>query len=384
MRVLATYGKHPKTLSFVRSSGRSGRDVLVVDDTRHPICSFSKYCSKFVSLPSPSWWPKEFLSNLVEILRAEDIDLVVPMDDPECDILSDLENKSMLSAQVALPSSDAYHAARDKNETRLLAGRLSIPAPNSFLIANPESIGRIGKEVGFPAIVKPIKSSGSRGFRLIRDEASLVSVSSLLSRYGCLLAQEFIPSKESIGVSYLFNRGEVRVFFSHRRLLEFPQDGGPSLVRESTANAVAEEFGRRLLESLGWHGIAMVEFRIDSRTGNPVLMEINPRFWGSLPLAIACGVDFPKLLCDMYEFGDVAPNRAYQDGIGCVDLLPFGVSSVLGQNGVRRLARVLRYGFKFKHFDVESFDDPLPAFGALLHMLRSTLDSSNIEMFFRR
>jgi len=34
-------------------------------------------------------------------------------------------------------------------------------------------------------------------------------------------------------------------------------------------------------ESLDWHGVAMVEFWIDSRDGKPKLMEINPRFWGT-------------------------------------------------------------------------------------------------------
>jgi hypothetical protein len=218
----------------------------------------------------------------------------------------------------------------------------------------------------------------------MESKKDLEIAASRVGEHDELLAQEFIPSAGGIGVSFLMKDGVARASFTHRRLLEFPETGGPSLVRESCHNQIAESAAQELLGALKWNGVAMVEFRIDSRTGKPVLMEINPRFWGSLPLAIACGVDFPKLLCDMYEFGDVAPSRAYQDGVGCVNLLPFGMSSVLGQNGVRRLARVLGYGFEFKHFDVESFDDPLPAFGALLHMLRSALDSASIEMFFRR
>jgi predicted ATP-grasp superfamily ATP-dependent carboligase len=368
----------------MRSAGRSGRDVLVTDDTRHPICSYSKYCSKFLSLPSPSRWPKEFLLELIEILRIEDIDLVVPMDDSECDILSDIENKRLLTSPVALPSSDAYYVARDKNKTQLLARRLGIPTPDSCLITSPESIGRIGKEVGFPAIVKPIKSSGSRGFRLIRDEASLVSIPCLLSKYGSLLAQEFIPSQESIGVSYLFNRGEIRASFSHRRLLEFPTDGGPSLVRESIANGAAQEFGQRLLESLSWHGIAMVEFRIDSRTGTPVLLEINPRFWGSLPLAIASGVDFPSLLCEMYERGDVARTDSYMIGRRCMNIIPFGIASIVGVKRARYPFDLLRHAMNCRCFDVESFNDPLPTLGGVVAMLESAFDRELVEAFLRR
>ena len=50
--------------------------------------------------------------------------------------------------------------------------------------------------------------------------------------------------------------------------------------------------GERLLTALNWHGVAMVEFKIDA-TGQHWLMEINPRLWGSLALSIDAGVDFP-------------------------------------------------------------------------------------------
>jgi predicted ATP-grasp superfamily ATP-dependent carboligase len=51
-----------------------------------------------------------------------------------------------------------------------------------------------------------------------------------------------------------------------------------------------------LLKELQWAGVADVEFMIDPRDGTPKLMEINPRFWSSLYLALECGVDFPWLL----------------------------------------------------------------------------------------
>src|SRR2546430_8599658 len=49
-----------------------------------------------------------------------------------------------------------------------------------------------------------------------------------------------------------------------------------------------------ILDHVGWHGAAMVEFKVRA-DGRPYLMEINPRFWGSLQLAIDAGVDFPWL-----------------------------------------------------------------------------------------
>jgi biotin carboxylase len=356
----------------------------VVDDTRSSLSSFSRYCDEFVKMKSPVDDPKGYLEKLQRVVEDRGIDLVIPMDDRELDLLQ-LEPRRIGSlCAVAAPEGDSYGTARDKLLTTRLAKALDIEVPKSCVVRDGESAESILDVTGLPAVLKPRKGSGSRGLFFIENERDMEAAMSSIDRRGEMLAQEFIPSAGGIGVSLLMKEGSVRASFTHKRVIEFPEAGGPSLVRVSIHDPVAESAAERLLKNLRWNGVAMVEFRLDSRTGKPVLMEINPRFWGSLPLAIACGIDFPKLLCDTYEFGDVEPNLAYQDGVGCVNLLPFGVSSVLAQNGVRRLARVLGYGFKFKHFDVESFDDPLPAFGALLHMLRSTLDSANVEMFFRR
>src|ERR1700676_4914083 len=43
----------------------------------------------------------------------------------------------------------------------------------------------------------------------------------------------------------------------------------------------------------------MVEFKLDPRDGVPKLMEINPRFWGSIALAICAGADFPTMAVDL-------------------------------------------------------------------------------------
>jgi hypothetical protein len=69
-----------------------------------------------------------------------------------------------------------------------------------------------------------------------------------------------------------------------------------------------------LLAAFDWNGVAMVEFKIDDATGRPWLMEVNPRFWGSLQLAVDCGVDFPALLARCVLDGAVAPVARYRPG----------------------------------------------------------------------
>jgi predicted ATP-grasp superfamily ATP-dependent carboligase len=67
------------------------------------------------------------------------------------------------------------------------------------------------------------------------------------------------------------------------------------LCESAPVDPVMRDYAERLLSTANWFGPAMVEFRVDP-DGKPWLMEINGRFWGSLQLAIDCGVDFPWLL----------------------------------------------------------------------------------------
>lgn len=95
------------------------------------------------------------------------------------------------------------------------------------------------------------------------------------------------------GVFALFKHGSPVCYFSHRRLREKPPTGGVSVLSESAPlNQQLKESAERLLLSAKWHGVAMVEFRV-AEDGTGYLMEVNPRFWGSLQLAIDSGVDFP-------------------------------------------------------------------------------------------
>src|SRR5258705_11049078 len=94
----------------------------------------------------------------------------------------------------------------------------------------------------------------------------------------------------------LFDRGRLVAEFAPRRLREKPPAGGASVLSESRpVDPGLRDFAVRMLGPLGWHGVAMMEYKQDRRNGECVLIEVNGRFWGSLELAVDAGVDFPFL-----------------------------------------------------------------------------------------
>jgi predicted ATP-grasp superfamily ATP-dependent carboligase len=132
--------------------------------------------------------------------------------------------------------------------------------------------------------------------------------------FGDFILQEFI-SAPGYGVSALFNHGEMKAKFTHRRLRERSPKGGPSTLRESINLPILEEYAERLLRHVGHHGVAMVEFKYDAATGKVWFLEVNPRWWGSLALATQSGVDFPVLIHQMIHEEISSPQPEYRTGV---------------------------------------------------------------------
>lgn len=118
----------------------------------------------------------------------------------------------------------------------------------------------------------------------------------------------------------------------------------------------------------------MVEYKMDVRDGKPKLMEINARYWGSLQLAIAAGVDFPLLHYRFAQGEDPPAQLNYRTGVRCRWLLgdldalvtrlrvPEEKRCLLRDTGSRLRACVefLRFRGRDLHYDVLSADDSQP------------------------
>ena len=98
----------------------------------------------------------------------------------------------------------------------------------------------------------------------------------------------------------------------------------------------------RLLKSLHWVGIAMVEWKENKNTNKPVLMEINPRFWGSLELAIRSGVDFPYLYYQVAKGRKVKKITSYKTDIICRWLIPGDILRYLTKKNKEKLSTFLK------------------------------------------
>jgi predicted ATP-grasp superfamily ATP-dependent carboligase len=311
-----------------------------------------------VLLPRPK--EPDYLPRLLDELRRVPYDVAIPMEDDTIAVM--LEHRSEIEALTRLPLAEraSLEIASDKAATLEIAARLGIPTPRTYRPDDEDALTSIVDELSYPVVVKPTHSSGSRGLRYAASPTELLTAYRETRRvHRGILVQERLPREgPGLGAALLFDaRHRPVAGFTYKRLREYPVSGGPSTLRESTHDGPLLEAAIALLSELSWYGVAMVEFKVDTRDGVAKLMEINPRFWGSLELAIAAGVNFPHLLYRV-AMGEVVNQFDYQEGVQCRWLVPGDILHFL--SNPRRLHLDPSF-FRFRapdlHYDEFSRDD---------------------------
>jgi predicted ATP-grasp superfamily ATP-dependent carboligase len=375
MGVLVTDGHWRKTLAVLRSLGRKGVHVTVGERTFLNTSFFSKYCSRCIVYPSPRRYPDEFIEFVLKEIKKNHYECLFPMEEETLLLLARHQSEISKFSYLLIPDIKKIEFVRDKGKLIQFAEAHGIPTPKTFYFPQspaPDVVQDLSSSVEaipVPAVIKPRISSGSFGLAYVKQREDFIPLYQRIhTRYPFPLIQEWIPDGGgTFGFSALFDEASnVKAAFVHKKLRMYPVQGGPSTLREGVEHPQVMELGLSLLKSLNWVGVAMVEFKVDPRDGIPKLMEVNPRFWGSLHLAIVSGVDFPYLILKMARGEKFDPVLHYPVGKRCRWLL-FGDILHFFTNPNR-----LHLHPSFFHFfepntayDIISKKDPLPILGAM-------------------
>ena len=383
MKALVTDGHFRKTLAVVRSLGRKGVHVTVGERTSLNTSFFSKYCSRRIVYPSQKRFPDRFIEFLLTEIKKHPIDCLFPMEEETLLLIAKYRSEISRYTCLLAPDLNKIEFVRDKGNLIRFAESHGIPVPRTYesspseiptTLTLPLDGGGEGGGVNFsaipvPAVIKPRISSGSFGIVYVKKKEDLASFyQSVHERYPFPLIQEYIPDGGgTFGLSALFDeKSNVKAAFIHKKLRMYPVQGGPSTLREGVEHPQIMELGLSLLKSLNWVGIAMVEFKVDPRDGIPKLMEVNPRFWGSLQLAIFSGVDFPYLILKMAQGEKFDPVLQYPVGRRSRWLL-FGDILHFFNNPERFHLQPSFWEFFDPNtcYDIISKKDPFPILGAM-------------------
>lgn len=389
---LVTDSGRGSAIAIIRSLGRAGWHVIAADAERGSLGFRSRYAAGRFVYPAPENHPLAFVDAISEAVSAFHVDLVIPVTDAAILPLSEARGRFDGRCKLAIPEPHALEVVTDKLKTVALAEELGVPTPMTRLVSTVEEARGLADALAWPVVLKPQTS------RVYRDHASVEAytvsyaqdadelierISQLEGRCAVLLQEYYAGIGH--GVELLMNAGVPLAAFQHKRLREVPVSGGASAFRESVPlDPVLYDYALRLMSKLKWTGLVMVEFKVGS--GGARLMEINGRVWGSLPLAVHCGMDFPAAMAALYQHetppASDAPNTDYVVGRRSrnLELDVVWIATVL--RGKRRYP-FLAYPERSEafmallgllnptyRFDILSVRDPMPGLAELPRIIR--------------
>lgn len=357
-RVFVTDGSYPNALAAVRSLSRSGFRVTVGEragiSPARTISFWSRYCADRFRYPDPYAAPEDCETALAQHFRYHRYDAAIPVGLEMVSLF--VRCRDSLPVPAMLPPSASFRIAEDKRLTFEHAASVGISIPRTVA-------GARWRELEFPIVFKHLRT----GARIAHTtEAAVTEAERLGPELQNYVAQEYIPGRNGFGYFGFFQDGSETAYFMHERLMQFPKEGGPSVVARAISNSRLRELGRSLLASLSWHGVAMVEFKRSDRDGKFYLMEINPKLWGSLDLAIQCGCNFPVWIARALMRERIPTEENYRAGLTYQWVIPNGLKCFLRYPEFR-IDFLKNLGAKEVRTDLRWFD-PFPAAAGLLAM----------------
>ncbi len=334
-RVLILDGHWNKTVAAIRSLAGHGLEVTVAESSALAAGLLSRYPSRRLTYPAPLHKPEAFLQAVEQEVKSRHYDLLLAMELRTLLLVS--KERQRFRPHVRLPFADhqTLLQAAGKIAVSQAAGQAGITAPASMVVGSETSAELLIDSLGLPLVLKPDMGEGGRGLFYCHDHGQVrAALATISAKNQAYLAQELVAAGGyGLGVSVLMgDKQQVLASFTHKRLREYPIQGGPSTLRQAAEHGQAERDAVTLLKHIKWQGVAMVEFKVDPQTNRAFFLEINPRFWGSLPLAIKAGVDFPVLLYK-WAMGQSFSQPLCTMGCKMRNILPGDLLHFIGKGG---------------------------------------------------
>jgi D-aspartate ligase len=293
-------------LGIVRSLGRRGVPVCVVDDERS-ISRYSRYSKRFVSLPDLRDQDKA-VDSLIDIGKRLGLEgwVLYPTREELVAAISHRRLELGEVFRVPTPDWESVKWAWDKRNTYRLAKELNIPTPFTHY---PENIDQLAEldNLTPPFAIKPaIKehffyATKAKAWRANShaELRTLYQKASELAGDGEIMVQELIPGGGSQQFSYcaFFRKGEAVGKMVARRRRQHPLEFGRASTYVETVDVpILEEFSERFLRAIDYYGLVEVEYKLDPRDSQYKLLDVNARTWGYHSLGAEAGVDFSYML----------------------------------------------------------------------------------------
>lgn len=299
MNILLVGANDRAAYSIAKSLHNDKHQVIILNDEPHAI-QYSRFVNNFFTIQHS--FEKETIKAADEIcnhLQQHTYDVLIPVHDTALTICAQFKEKLTAFTNIYFVNETAIHNyCIDKYVLWQKCKALAIPVPSSILICSLDDIALL-QNIQLPCIAKPISSKVYKDGKIFSYTVKKINTKDELVDFirekietVNIMVQEILEEGYGAGYNFLSLNGKVVNAYAHQRINE-AWGGGQSTYRKTipVTNYNLEEYSKRLIENIGWTGIAMIEYRIINNI--PYIMEINGRAWGSIELGIFAGCSLP-------------------------------------------------------------------------------------------
>jgi carbamoyl-phosphate synthase large subunit len=302
LNVLVTAGSRrvPLVEAFQRAVRSTGGGKVIVTDV-NPLSPTVYIADRSYQVPIST--EPSYVDALLAICRAEHIGLLVPTIDDELTSLAEAEPRLRAEGvRVAVSPAASTRACNDKYETARLLEARGLVAARTWL---PSAVPM---PAPFPLFIKPRTGRGGVGAFAVRTQREF---DFFLDYVPDPVLQPFLDGPEfTIDVLADFDGAVLSVVPRERRVIRAGVVDRGCTVRDANLMAL----GMQCASAIRAVGAINIQCRVVD--GVATVFEINPRFSGGIPLTIAAGADFPRMLVDLARGRRVTPQIGrFQEGL---------------------------------------------------------------------
>ncbi|MBO6606918.1 ATP-grasp domain-containing protein [Psychroserpens sp.] len=323
--------------------------LFVLSNKKRTPSKYSRYTYKysFVERTSDQLW----LDVINTKVKSYNIDIIIPI--AENEIMFFIENRLKILDSVKLipmPKISAFKTASNKRALSEFCDLYKIPHPKSILTDKPEIDTLYQNDISFPILIKPLDQKGGDGIVKVNNPQDYEAI--INRDMGSMFIQEFIEGYD-IDCSVLCHEGNILSYTIQRGNLKGHNDFAPQLGFDLYDNPDVLSVVNDVMSALNWSGIAHVDLRYDEKSNRYCIIEINPRFWGSIGASLNAGVNFPHLSIEL------ALHNTVQS-------IQFNKGEYMRLKGViktikRRPGFIFKRNYMLERTEAKSFlNDPMP------------------------
>jgi predicted ATP-grasp superfamily ATP-dependent carboligase len=354
-KILITDGSWIAAIACMQSLGRRGHHIYLVDTDPNIAAARSRYCSGQIN-PSADRQSDRYIEFLINLVKDGQYDLLIPISDICVCHCMKYQDEISRHIRIVMPQPETVAIAANKRKTYEFCMHQGIPIPRTYFSANLDEVMKLSEKVIYPCVVKLPFSFGREGVFVVKNKKELTELyrkNPFKEQWPVI--QEFVDGTLYV-VTAVAQAGRVVSGFMCIKPSEYTL-GGTTAASYSVIDPALWERSKQIIRALRWTGAIGMDF-IKTGDGSYLLLEINPRFSGSVNFAYRMGIDLPW---DYFRlaFGerlDECPVLSYREGVSYRSVFPCEFLWCMAHRA--RWWKILKNWLNFRAVTNIYWDDP--------------------------